>query len=253
MPKVKFSNIPLQMEVGLIRHFLFDAWGWGSRITKLYPELKKAIKIKDNKKRDEFIFNFLNNYRIHKKKTIKNNLNKYKFFWNKIEKDYFLALSEIIGTKYPVDKKYINAYLSLNPICPRFLDTWSFSLFYNYKDLRRMKETIMHECCHFLYFKKWKELFPKAKRRTFDSPYIEWHLSEIAAPIVLNDSRLQKILKQSAHFYLEHEAIKIGNKTAPQYFTEIYQRTINKKNGFELFLRESYKEIKKYRKFFKKK
>ena len=54
----------------------------------------------------------------------------------------------------------------------------------------------------FLYFEKWKSLYPKMDRRKFDTPYIEWHLSEIVAPIILNDKRIQRLLKKRARFIL---------------------------------------------------
>ena len=84
----------------------------------------------------------------------------------------------------------------------------------------------------------------------FERPNIEWHLSELTAPIIINDKRVQKLLKQKASFYKEHSRIKIGSKTAPRFFTDIYKKNINKENSFELFLKEAYKEIKKHKKLF---
>ncbi len=101
-------------------------------------------------------------------------------------------------------------------------------------------EVIMHESCHFLYFEKWKEIYPKTNNKKFEYPHIEWHLSEIIAPIILNDQRIKKLLKQKAVFYNEHEKIKIDNKTVPKYFTEIYNQNKNFKN----FLNKSYEVIK---------
>ena len=112
-------------------------------------------------------------------------------------------------------------------------------------------EVMMHEACHFLYFEKWKQLYPKMSHKKFESPYTEWHLSELAAPIILNDPRIQKLLKQKAVFYPEHEKIKIDNKTAPKYFSDLYKKTIGKENGFEVFLKESYQAIQDKKKLFR--
>ena len=65
-------------------------------------------------------------------------------------------------------------------------------------------------------------LYPKVDNKKFESPYLEWHLNEILAPIILNDSRIQKLLKRKADFYTEHQRIKIGNKIAPKYFNDLY-------------------------------
>ncbi|MGE5297601.1 MAG: hypothetical protein ACM3KM_00360 [Acidobacteriaceae bacterium] len=109
---------------------------------------------------------------------------------------------------------------------------------------------IMHETCHFLYFKKWGELYPKISKKKYEYPYVEWHLSELVAPIILNDHRVQKILKGKTEFYPEHKRIKINGKSAPKYFTDLYNK-FSKENDFEGFVRESYKEINKHKKLFK--
>lgn len=98
----------------------------------------------------------------------------------------------------------------------------------------------MHKSCHFLYFEKWKKLYPKMDNEKFETPYIEWHLSEIITPIVLNDQRIRKLLKQEANFYEEYKRIKINNKTVPAYFTDLYERN----KDFEVFLNKSYEVIK---------
>ncbi len=140
--------------------------------------------------------------------------------------------------------------ISINPICPRFLNNWSFSIFYNYKKISHAVEVIVHESCHFLYFKKWKQLFPNVNNKKFEYPYLEWHLSEIITPIILNDFRIQQLLKQKATFYTEHKKIKIDNKTAPKYFTDMYKKII-RNNNFEEFLKESYRSIKIHKELFK--
>lgn len=141
--------------------------------------------------------------------------------------------------------------ISINPVCPRFLDNWSFSMFYNYKKMDKAMEVIMHECCHFLYFDKWKKLYPKMDRKKFDAPYVEWHLSEIIAPIILNDKRMQKLLKQKTDFYPKHEALRIKDRSAPKYFTALYEKSIKKRKGIEVFLKEAYLEIGHNKNLFK--
>ena len=111
-------------------------------------------------------------------------------------------------------------------------------------------ETIMHECCHFLYFEKWQKLYPKMNRKKFESPHTEWHLSEVVAPIILNDERVQKLLKQKAVFYSEYQKMKINNQFVPEHFADLYKANIKKDNGFEIFLKEAYKEIKNNKKIF---
>ncbi|MDP4038730.1 MAG: hypothetical protein Q8P54_02060 [bacterium] len=247
LPKIKFTNIPLSKEADWIHGFLFqDSWGWGKYIIKKHPKIKKVFSLKTEAEQIKFLKRYINEFRKDNQKTIEINKEKYQRQWRKIERECFEKLSEIIEIDWPKNKKVITAMISINPICPRFLNDWSFSIFYNYKKLAHAKEVIMHESCHFLYFEKWKKLYPQTNHKKFDSPYLEWHLSEIIAPIILNDKRIQKLLKQKAVFYPEHQKLRIKGKSVPEYFTDLYKK--NKK--FNIFLDKAYKTIKANKKLF---
>jgi hypothetical protein len=252
LPKVKFTDIPISQEINRMHGFLFqDKWGWGKYIIKKHPKIKKVFSFKKEKEQIEFLVKYLVEFKKNNQQAIKNNGQRYERAWREIEKDFFIALSDILGISWPQNRKTIKAMLSVNPICPRFLDSWSFSIFYNYKKMPDAMEVIMHECCHFLYFAKWKKLYPKMSHKKFESPYLEWHLSEIIAPIILNDSRIQKLLKQKAVFYSEHHRLKINRKTFPEYFTDLYKRDVEKEKDFTKFLKEAYQAIKENKKLFK--
>lgn len=245
LPKVKFIDMPLFAEANMIRWFLpQDSWGWGKYIIKIHPELKSALSLENEKEQISFIKKYIIQFRKNNAETIRKNKKRYEKEWHKIEKVSFQTLSEICETKWPKNRKTIYAMMSINPVCPRFLNTWSFSVFYNYRKTESLREVVAHECCHFLYFKKWKELFPKMDHKKFNAPHIEWHLSEIVAPIILNDTRMQKLLKQKASFYPEHTKLKISGKPVPQYFTALYKKNIKEKKGFDAFLKQAYREIK---------
>ena len=251
LPKVKFTDISLSKEVDWVHGFLFqNKWGWGKYIIKKHPKLKKVFSLKTEIEQVKFLKRYIVEFRKENQKLIEKNKTEYQKEWQKIEKDFFSILSEIIQIAWPKNKKVIKAMISVNPICPRFLNDWSFSVFYNYKKITHAMEVIMHESCHFLYFEKWKQLYPNMNNKKFEFPYIEWHLSEIIAPIILNDICIQKLLKQKAVFYPEYKKIKTGGRTAPRYFTDLYNKVI-KNNNFDKFLKESYQAIKKNEKFFK--
>lgn len=251
IPKVKFSIIPVKLEVDLIYFFLFrEKWGLGKKIIKKHPYLENVLNIKTKKNREEHLKKYILKFRAENKEIIRNQVEKYSKDWKKIEKKYLTILPEILNTSWPKDKKIIKALISINPICPRFINNWSFSLFYK-QGVNKMKETIMHEICHFLYFKKWKEVFPNAKRKTFEYPYIEWHLSEILASVILNDSRIQKLLKKKAVFYKEYQNLTIEGEKTPKHFELLYKKCIDKQYNFSIFLKKAYLEIKKNKNVFK--
>jgi len=251
LPKVKFIDISLSKEIDWIHGFLFqNEWGWGKYILKKHPEIKKIFSFKTEAEEIRFLRKYVIKFRKENQKLTEKNKIEYQKKWQKIEKDFFIILSEIMQIDWPKNKKIIKAMVSIDPICPRFLNNWSFSIFYNYKKISHAMEVIMHESCHFLYFEKWRKIFPKSNLKTFESPHIEWHLSEIVAPIILNDRRIQKLLKQKAAFYTEHKKIKIGDRTAPRYFTALYNKLV-KKDNFAEFMKESYQVIKKDEELFK--
>jgi len=250
-PKVIFTNIPLSKEIDWIHGFLFqNKLGWGKYIIKKHPEIKKVFSFKTESEQVQFLREYIIKFRIENQKLIEKNKTLYQKEWQKVEKDFFTILSEIIQIDWPKNRKTIKAMVSLDPICPRFLKDWSFSIFYNYKKIPPAMEVIMHESCHFLYFEKWKQLYPKMDSKKFESPYLEWHLSEILAPIILNNPRIQKLLKRKADFYIEHKRIKIGDKTVPKYFDDLYKNSDIDKN-FANFLKESYRAAKKNKELFK--
>lgn len=252
LPKVKFININQKTELEWLGNFLTegDEWNWSRWIFKRHPGLKLIEKI--NSKEDKILFlkKYINQYRKDNKSKMEKGRQRYENSWRLIEERYLSVLSSIMEIGWPSRRRSIKAFVSINPICPRFLDDWSFSIYYSYEKIGRTKEIIMHEICHFLYFEKWKEMFPDSDREMYESPHIEWHLSEILAPVILNDPRIQEILKTKAGFYREHMRIKIGNKTAPRFFNDLYKQHTKKDSSFEQFLRDAYKEIKKHKKLF---
>lgn len=63
-PKIKFSLIPIKLEVNLIYFFLFcEKWGWGEKIIKKNPGLKNVFSLKAEKKRKKYIEDYIANFR----------------------------------------------------------------------------------------------------------------------------------------------------------------------------------------------
>jgi hypothetical protein len=251
LPKVKFIEIPIEIEIDVFNYFLFkDKWGWSEKIFKIHPELKESLKLKSKKQRISFIKKYIKKIRRICNKSINVNKKKYKKNWEKIEKDFLIALSELINKEWPQDKGEIKAMMSINIISPRFLDDWSFSIYNNYDNNFSVIKVITHEIVHFLYFEKWKEIYPKMNQKKFNNPNIEWHLSEILAPIILNDKKIKRITGVKPIEYKEYKKIKINNKEVSKFFGDLYKKYQKQNRSFEEFLRESYKIIKKNKELF---
>jgi hypothetical protein len=248
-PQVIFRNLPISAETDILYQFLFKS-SWSKFILQYHPKLSRVFKIQRKNERLSFIKNYVTKLRKEDKGLIKRAKNRFQNEWRKIEQQAFTALSEVMEIPWPKQKKHIKVFLSVNPVCPRFLESWEFTIFYKF-NINQIKEVILHECCHFLYFKKWKLIFPKSQSKTFETPHIEWHLSEIMAPIILNDPKIRRFLKHRVLFHTRYYKIKIKNVSAAKYFSLLYSRHKVKGSSFDNFLKSAYSEIKKYSNKFK--
>lgn len=250
VPTVIFRQNSLSAEIKWLSFFLFrDFWGWGSRIIKKYPKLRGLDELEDHEERMKRLRSIVRSYRAEHKRDLQTAYKRIERSWKRIEQRGLSELSNIIGTDWP-KKRRITAYLSLNPICPRFLDSWTFTVYFR-SGTKDAIETVLHESSHFLFFKKWHELFPKTPRRHFDAPYLVWHFSEISAPVILNDTHMQKINRYRARGYREHERIRINGRPAPRVFATLYRQCMRDGSGFEGYMRKGIALVGKTKKLWK--
>jgi len=72
-----------------------------------------------------------------------------------------------------------------------------------------------------------------------------WRFSELSAPVILNDPRMQKVNARRARGYREHERIKINGKPAPRVFAELYRQCMRDGSGFEGYMRKGIALVRK--------
>lgn len=247
-PRITFKSISRALEVDLLYSFLFyNKWGWEKRILHVHPKLTTVYNYGNVADRKKYLREYTHQYLAENELRMRESVKAHRKRWQKLEAAYFSTLAEIMNIAWPKGHPKITALVSINPICPRFLDDWSFSFNYQAKAKKGL-ETIMHETCHFLYFEKWKEVFPKSNRKTFENPHLEWHLSEILAPVTLGDPRTQKLLHKKPHFYREHQRLKIDGKSIPEHFKKLYSQHLKSQFSFDDFLKDAYREVKKAKK-----
>lgn len=168
--------------------------------------------------------------------------------WEEVEEKFYDNILKDFDIEFPEEIKEIKATVSINPICPRNIDKWSFNV--NYKQAGdRMKQTAVHEIIHFLYFKKWMAVFPDHDKKTFNNPHSQWKLSEMLVnPIINNNETIQEIINnQKGEGYSEFKNIKINNKTLNEFFGEIYKEHVEGKISFGDFLKRSWEEYQKHK------
>lgn len=249
-PKVIFKLPSVRKEAEMFQMFCCYApkeFDWSHIIYEAHPEIKKILESrKDKKEAYKDLYTYSKDFISKNKHKLEALRFQYQKEWDTINDLYLKILSEDFETKYPHTRKIITAYVSIVPIYPRFLNTWSFNVGLKSQN---MKKIATHEILHFMYFKKWKEVFPKTKTAELEAPYLVWKLSEIVAPILLNNNpKIQKLTRAKDPGYSEFKNIKIGKQKIVTHFEKIYKNHIKKETSFTSFLESIWEETKKYEK-----
>jgi|GEM_PF-4966533 len=236
-PKVRFEIVSIKDDVNVFKDILNDKYdSFKQRFFDLYPQLTD-INIDLN----VFIWELWTKHKIQ----VQQNCLVYQEEWDKIEPQFMNILSERSNTDWFIEPKEMKAYLSYSAVRPRFLDTKSFFVPWN-NPSTKVIYVVAHEITHFLYFKKFKELFPGVPRQNYDHPYNEWILSEILAPVILNDKKFAVIFDRLFSGYDCFYKSKIEDKTIMQFFEDKYEEMINKDGKlFDDYLSWAYDFVKK--------
>jgi len=249
LPKVEFELASVEDQAGIIKRFYErDNARWIPMFTHAFPQLKDAID-KSQSDEDKFIacktivetkINTQREKLLEAQVMLENE-------WGLINNLFLSALSQHFETEWPIDKKIMKAKVSILPIFPRDLNTYSF--YVGIRDAEREIETTAHEIVHFLWFKKWKEVFPEIPREQYEIPHLVWRLSEIMDPIILQcHPEIKKLIKPKGWGYTSFEKIKIGDIGMTEHFKNLYLKSVDEGKSFDDILRICYAEAQKYEK-----
>lgn len=249
IPKVKFELSPLEMESGLILDFSDSDDMFSGIMRKTFPKLINSLSKCRNKKESIEVCKKTAEEFIQKdRKIIEDFRDKIENDWNKINDQYVEILAKHFETSWSENKLIITSYISILPICPRFLDKFSFCIYY-LKSIPEAREAIAHEVLHFLWFKKWKEVFKDSDEKQFSYPHLIWRLSEIMDPIILQCyPEIKNLINPKGWGYQSFVPLKIGEKSMVQYFTDIYLDCLKNKISFEQILKIVWQEAQEHRK-----
>ena len=225
IPKIKFELMSLEEIAGILEWAIIIDKGilpTSNYVLQLYPELQNIKNWKNfsSNERSNIIKKLIKDNYINSKNEYKNILCNYKIIWEKYNNDFMYNLSKVLNIIWSNELKIITTKVGKIPIYPREIDTHSFYI--GKMEEESFIETVMHECCHFLYFEKWKELFKNWKIEEFESPHIIWHLSEIAIDPILNNSEIQKVYKHDFRAYKNFYSININGKNLMETIKNIY-------------------------------
>ena len=115
----------------------------------------------------------------------------YQSCWEKHRPLVEAAFSDAFDLDTKTLFNHLTANITLNPICPRYLDQQTFDLFYRNSPQGALGMSL-HEMTHFLWFHVWNQRFQDSPAE-YESPSLKWIFSEMAVVPILADERLAEI------------------------------------------------------------
>ncbi len=240
-PKLKFITLDINENLDNLVWYLNKENSKNSPLDfykfslRLFPELEG--KIKDHMSDEDIYMILLKEVKpilINLAKN-KQDIKRYQDIWDKIGDSVFKDLENTLDIKWK--NKEIFARVGMLPVAPRDVFSWTFDLNYDLSQ-DNLIATCIHELCHFLYFEKWKELYPDYKEEEFDNPHIVWYLSEAMIDPLINNATFKKYTASDLSCYSVFYEIYIDNKSIIEILREYvcnYPIDIAIKKGYELF------------------
>lgn len=189
---------------------------------KCFPELKEINK--NLSKQDIFkqIENVVAKNYIKIEENILEEVKRYNKIWYKYNDLYMEQISKYLNIKWPLNIKTIDVGVGLIPVFPRYLDKFSFSILIG---LEQDKVILVcaHEVLHFIWFEKWKQIYPEHPKYMYDSPYIPWKYSEIVTDPILNSDEIFSILKVKEKSYDYFYKLKDEGNSVMDTLKKIYK------------------------------
>lgn len=250
--KIKFDVLSYEEVVDLLSWTVFESEGalpLRDATFDLYPQLAEINeyleKSKDDKEKVyELIFEdlqkFYQKYLTHSKKMVK----RYGLIWEPFNDDYINALCKCFNMDWPSDLEEITALIGRVPVCPRFIKDKKFYI--GFYDADTIVDICMHELCHFIFFAKCKELFPRMKIDT-DNKSLFWFLSEIIIDPVLNKNEFKKIFKHKFKSYDVFYNVRFGNELLMDKIRLFFANS-----HIDEAIKESYEYLQKHEYSFRK-
>lgn len=131
------------------------------------------------------------------------------------------------------------AEVSLNPICPRDIETHRFNM-YHYFDPKLAVSMATHEITHFVWFYFWNKHF-QDNPAEYDFPNIKWLLSEIVVETINHNTDIANLGKQPKHIaYSYFYDMTINGKLIFDTMKHLY---LNRKDIYD-FMDKAFEWIK---------
>lgn len=165
---------------------------WSAPLYHFYPQLDRAHAMAlPLQARKAYIAQVLRQVYAQQQPAIDEKAAQYAAHWAACREQITAALSDAFQIDCGGRFNDMVCNLSLNPICPRFLQTHTFDVFY-LNSPRGAIGLAIHEIIHFVWFHVWQQVFHDCDA-DYESPSLKWILSEMAVEPIMRDERLSAI------------------------------------------------------------
>ena len=233
MPKVIFKKMSLEDNISFIKDIFEEKddelLSVHTYTMALFPELKSISDDMSLEEKNILIEKVVTD---HYNKSLKfdNDIERYNNAWFKYNDIFFEKLIEFLNINWPKKHDIVEVTVGIIPVCPRYLDKFSFSVHDGIAN-EQLIETCAHELCHFLWFEKWKKLYPDCPREECESPSIAWQYSEAVVDPVLEASGIKKLFNSDNRF--SYDSFYENYDNLMDVLVNIYQKNINIDNKIQ--------------------
>lgn len=153
-------------------------------------------------------------------------LDAYNTHWENHRAQINDALSDAFALDAHVLFNDLKGYITLNPVCPRFLREHCIDVFHLNSHRGCIGLTI-HEMIHFLWFHVWNSIHHDSYDE-YERPSLKWILSEMVVESIMRDERLSSInpyfpRENGGCVYRYFQDMVIENRPILETLDEIYR------------------------------
>ena len=198
---------------------------WREPLFAFYPQVDKArLDALPAPGRRAYLTEALQAVYAAEEASLAQKIEKYNMHWQSHRAQVEAAFADAFGCDCAGQFNDITGNITLNPICPRYLDTRSFDVFYLNSE-RGALGMALHELVHFVWFDVWQKHFHDNPAE-YEQPHMKWLFSEMAVDAVMrHDARLHEINPYFADgcAYDDFYTMTVGGKPVLDTLYEMYQ------------------------------
>jgi len=236
--KLVYKNPRLEYSIDSI--LLFHEGGlsdfWIETLFEEYPKLdKNKFNTLTSLNRREYLREMLSG--ILETNEMNEKIIRYQNYWDANVINIQKALEDAFGIQLSNKFNNMVGNITLNPICPRFLESNTFDIYYLNSE-RGALGIALHEIIHFVWFHVWNSHFQDSKSE-YEMPHLTWILSEMVVDTIMRHDK--KLYSINPYFdegcaYDYFYTMKIEKKPILETLLDIYEN-----NSMITFMEKSYK------------